>query len=90
MAAGLIAGLAASAEARLTFLSGLGASDGPPDLRDGLRMTLASGEIVHLRRSGNAPELRCYSEAGTAGAARALTIEILNRARRRLEGQARP
>ncbi len=90
MAAGLIAGLAASAEARLTFLSGLGASDGPPDLRDGLRMTLASGEIVHLRQSGNAPELRCYSEAGTAGAARALTIEILNRARRRLEGQARP
>ena len=53
-------------------------------------MTLASGEIVHLRQSGNAPELRCYSEAGTAGAARALTIEILNRARRRLEGQARP
>ena len=32
---------------------------------DGLRVTLASGEIVHLRPSGNAPELRCYGEADT-------------------------
>ena len=30
---------------------------------DGLRMTLNNGEIVHLRPSGNAPELRCYAEA---------------------------
>lgn len=30
---------------------------------DGLRMTLADGLIVHLRPSGNAPELRCYVEA---------------------------
>ncbi|HEX7624797.1 MAG TPA: phosphomannomutase [Anaeromyxobacteraceae bacterium] len=30
---------------------------------DGLRVTLASGDIVHLRPSGNAPELRCYGEA---------------------------
>lgn len=33
------------------------------DLTDGLRITFASGEIVHLRPSGNAPELRCYNEA---------------------------
>ena len=32
---------------------------------DGLRVTLASGDIVHLRPSGNAPELRCYGEADT-------------------------
>lgn len=32
---------------------------------DGLRMTFSSGEIVHLRPSGNAPELRCYAEADT-------------------------
>jgi phosphomannomutase len=32
---------------------------------DGLRFTLASGEIVHFRPSGNAPELRCYTEAAT-------------------------
>lgn len=34
------------------------------DRTDGLRMTFASGDIVHLRPSGNAPELRCYTEAG--------------------------
>ncbi|HEY3451281.1 MAG TPA: phosphomannomutase [Myxococcales bacterium] len=35
------------------------------DETDGLRLTFASGEIVHLRASGNAPELRCYNEAGS-------------------------
>ncbi|PJE53283.1 phosphomannomutase [Marinomonas sp. BSi20584] len=34
------------------------------DETDGLRMTLNSGDIVHLRPSGNAPELRCYVESG--------------------------
>lgn len=33
------------------------------DATDGLRITFESGEVVHLRPSGNAPELRCYSEA---------------------------
>jgi phosphomannomutase len=33
------------------------------DTTDGLRATFANGEIVHLRPSGNAPELRCYNEA---------------------------
>ncbi len=32
---------------------------------DGLRIIFASGEIVHLRPSGNAPEFRCYTEADT-------------------------
>ncbi|HVW91949.1 MAG TPA: phosphomannomutase [Devosia sp.] len=36
---------------------------------DGLRFGLASGEVVHYRASGNAPELRCYTEAETAGRA---------------------
>jgi phosphomannomutase len=30
---------------------------------DGLRMTLENGDIIHLIPSGNAPKLRCYSEA---------------------------
>lgn len=30
---------------------------------DGLRIMLACGDIVHLRPSGNAPELRCYAES---------------------------
>jgi len=33
------------------------------DRTDGVRMTFDSGEIVHLRPSGNAPEFRCYNEA---------------------------
>ncbi len=35
------------------------------DETDGLRITFASEEVVHLRPSGNAPELRCYVEAGS-------------------------
>jgi len=30
---------------------------------DGVRVTLVNNEVVHLRGSGNAPELRCYTEA---------------------------
>lgn len=33
------------------------------DVTDGLRMTLENGDIIHLRPSGNAPELRCYAES---------------------------
>jgi phosphomannomutase len=36
------------------------------DLSDGLRVTFEGGDIVHLRPSGNAPEFRCYAEAGSA------------------------
>jgi phosphomannomutase len=39
---------------------------------DGLRFILASGDVVHYRASGNAPELRCYTEASTVGRAEAL------------------
>jgi phosphomannomutase len=35
------------------------------DITDGLRITFESGEIAHLRPSGNAPELRAYTEADT-------------------------
>jgi phosphomannomutase len=33
------------------------------DLTDGVRITFAGDDVVHLRPSGNAPELRCYTEA---------------------------
>lgn len=36
---------------------------------DGVRVALLSGETVHYRASGNAPELRCYVEAASADAA---------------------
>ena len=42
------------------------------DQTDGLRMTFESGDIIHLRPSGNAPELRVYVEADTPKRADAL------------------
>jgi len=33
------------------------------DITDGVRITFDNDEVVHLRPSGNAPELRCYTEA---------------------------
>jgi len=49
------------------------------DTTDGLRMSFANGDIVHLRPSGNAPELRCYAEASTQQAAEALCRACLDR-----------
>lgn len=39
---------------------------------DGLRVYFSSGDVVHLRPSGNAPELRCYTESSSETRARAL------------------
>jgi phosphomannomutase len=36
---------------------------------DGLRYELASGDVIHYRPSGNAPELRCYVEASNSARA---------------------
>jgi phosphomannomutase len=47
------------------------------DLTDGIRMSCADGSVLHLRRSGNAPELRCYSEADDAEKAAAINAAAL-------------
>lgn len=47
------------------------------DHTDGIRMTLASGDVLHLRPSGNAPELRAYTEADSAERAQALNVRCL-------------
>ena len=44
---------------------------------DGLRLTFGNGDIVHLRASGNAPELRCYTEAVTEAKAKLLCESAL-------------
>jgi phosphomannomutase len=51
------------------------------DQTDGLRMTFEGGAIVHLRPSGNAPELRCYAEADTPEEATRLVEHGLSVAR---------
>lgn len=33
---------------------------------DGMRFEFGNGDVIHYRPSGNAPELRCYTEASTA------------------------
>ncbi|RMD76228.1 MAG: phosphomannomutase [Lentisphaerae bacterium] len=35
------------------------------DRTDGVRITFENDEVIHLRPSGNAPEFRCYNEAGS-------------------------
>lgn len=51
------------------------------DTMDGLRMTFANGDIVHLRPSGNAPELRCYAESESVERATELCRSCLERVR---------
>ncbi len=53
------------------FLRAQGAIAAVSDI-DGLRYVLGSGEVIHYRPSGNAPELRCYVEAATPERAEAL------------------
>ena len=49
------------------------------DLTDGMRVTFANGDIVHLRPSGNAPECRCYAEAASVGHAQALVKRYMEK-----------
>ena len=42
------------------------------DQTDGVRVHFAGGGVIHLRGSGNAPELRCYTEDASEDAAVAL------------------
>ncbi|WP_412851509.1 phosphomannomutase [Ectothiorhodospira shaposhnikovii] len=48
------------------------------DETDGLRATLENGDIVHLRPSGNAPELRCYAESDSEAGALGLVERCLS------------
>ena len=47
------------------------------DRTDGLRLTGQDGDIIHLRPSGNAPELRCYCEADSPVRARQLVASTM-------------
>ncbi|MBU2655272.1 phosphomannomutase [Acidomonas methanolica] len=66
-----LAAAPAAGAARLGFVAACGAVT-DVDETDGLRMRYATGEIIHLRPSGNAPELRVYVEADTPERAAAL------------------
>jgi len=68
----------AAAEARFGALGGAVAT---VERTDGVRVLFASGEILHLRPSGNAPELRVYTEADSLERAQALNAAALEQAR---------
>ena len=74
MSLALVAKFDTNPDARAAFLAGFDGVEAHIDRMDGLRMTLVDGRIVHLRPSGNAPELRLYVEAGSPAAALA-TLE---------------
>ncbi|MEM6423018.1 MAG: phosphomannomutase, partial [Pseudomonadota bacterium] len=65
------------ARVRLLSAAGLG-TEASCDETDGLRMTDAAGAVLHLRPSGNAPELRLYVEARSPAQAE----EVLTAAKR--------
>lgn len=47
------------------------------DETDGLRLTFENGDIVHIRPSGNAPELRCYAESDSDKKSKQIVNECL-------------
>lgn len=67
-----VAALASDAQARAAFLAALGGNEAQTDVTDGVRITLTDGRVVHVRPSGNAPELRLYVEASDQAGAQAL------------------
>ncbi|SDY48520.1 phosphomannomutase [Jannaschia faecimaris] len=82
-AAPFLTRLSESAGARAAFFIGVG-TEKSVDRTDGLRVSFADGEIVHLRPSGNAPEFRCYVEADSPEAAAMLLSAHLDRLRSEL------
>lgn len=79
----LIASFDTDPAKRADFLVQMNGVEVSVDRTDGLRITMVDGRIVHLRPSGNAPELRLYVEADSVAAAEdTLTVglDVLRRA----------
>lgn len=53
---------------------------------DGLRISFENGDIIHLRPSGNAPELRCYSEADSVERAEQINRAAMQTVKSSLQG----
>lgn len=85
--AALVQNLQADATLRDALCKGLGTLSAT-DLTDGCRMTFDSDVTVHLRPSGNAPELRVYVEADSDSAAQAVLADVLGRVRNHVDAAA--
>ena len=75
--AAMMAHLRASKASLAAFLAPVGTPAAVSDI-DGLRVSLADGGVIHLRPSGNAPEMRCYVESETEAAAQNLMAKGLD------------
>lgn len=74
-----LARLDCDADALAAFLAPARATD--INRLDGLRITMEGGAVVHLRPSGNAPEMRVYAEADTETHAQEVLATFLARVR---------
>jgi phosphomannomutase len=77
----LILDLTQDPQAVLRYLAPENAQPVDCNTTDGLRIRFDNGEIVHLRPSGNAPELRCYCEATNDTRAMQLVQTVLSKIR---------
>ncbi len=66
----------------LTLMSANSGKIASIDRTDGFRVIFENGDIVHLRPSGNAPELRCYAESETQAKAESLCHACLSNLKR--------
>jgi phosphomannomutase len=74
-AAAFLTGLIDNTDTRATFFAPFGTISGV-DLTDGLRVDFESGDVVHLRPSGNAPEFRIYAQSSSETRAKDLTTQV--------------
>ena len=81
----LLADLSTSATSVNELLAGLCGKSIGMDYTDGVRIFIESGEIVHFRPSGNAPELRCYAESASRERSEMLVEACLHRMKSRLD-----
>lgn len=82
----LVEALARSAELRASFHESL-AEPRAIDTTDGTRLITVRGDVVHFRRSGNAPELRCYVETGSTQATQAMLSAMMAKLTTHLNGR---
>ena len=74
----LLRALTQDAAVRGDFFDSMGPEQ-DVDLTDGLRVLFESGDVVHVRPSGNAPECRCYAEADNPDRASELVARFMDK-----------
>ncbi|MEM5478185.1 phosphomannomutase [Pacificibacter sp. AS14] len=83
-AAIFLSGLIDDSDKRAAFFAPFGTISSI-DLTDGLRVDFESGDVVHLRPSGNAPEFRIYAQSSSETRAKDLTTQVREEVAARLD-----